>query len=62
MHLHVLWPHLLVLVTGVLALAGLAVRALWHIEWADPLAALAITPLILREARQSWRGKSCSCC
>jgi len=47
---------------SLLALAGLAVRALWHIEWADPLAALAITPLILREARQSWRGKSCSCC
>ena len=47
---------------SILALAGLAVRALWHIEWADPLAALAITPLILREAHQSWRGKSCSCC
>jgi divalent metal cation (Fe/Co/Zn/Cd) transporter len=47
---------------SLLALAGLAARALLHIGWADPLAALAITPLILREARQSWRGKPCSCC
>jgi divalent metal cation (Fe/Co/Zn/Cd) transporter len=34
---------------SIIALVGLAVHALWHIEWADPVAALAITPLILFE-------------
>ncbi len=36
-----------------IALAGLAVNALWHRPWADPLAALALTPLIVREG---WRA------
>ena len=35
-----------------IALAGLAVNELWHKPWADPLAALALTPLIVREG---WR-------
>jgi len=33
-----------------IALAGLLVNAIWGISWADPVAALALTPLILREA------------
>lgn len=45
-----------------IALAGLTVHTIWHIEWADPVAALAITPLILFEARESIRGKACGCC
>jgi divalent metal cation (Fe/Co/Zn/Cd) transporter len=36
-----------------IALAGLAVNELWHKPWADPLAALALTPLIVREG---WRA------
>ena len=32
-----------------IALAGLLVNALWHKSWADPLAALALLPLIVRE-------------
>ena len=32
-----------------IALAGLVVNALWNKPWADPLAALALTPLIVRE-------------
>jgi divalent metal cation (Fe/Co/Zn/Cd) transporter len=47
---------------SIIALVGLAVHALWHIEWADPIAALAITPLILFEAREAIRGKHCGCC
>ena len=47
---------------SVIALIGLAVHALWHIRWADPVAALAITPLILYEAREAYRGKPCGCC
>src|SRR5215472_13458751 len=31
---------------SIIALLGLAVHAVWHVSWADPLAALVITPLI----------------
>ncbi len=47
---------------SLIALVGLATNAFWHIPWADPLAALAITPLILWEAKESFRGKFCDCC
>ena len=46
---------------SLIALAGLAVHAFWHIAWADPVAALAITPLILFEAREAILGKACRC-
>jgi divalent metal cation (Fe/Co/Zn/Cd) transporter len=32
-----------------IALAGLSVNAVWGIKWADPVAALCLTPFILRE-------------
>jgi divalent metal cation (Fe/Co/Zn/Cd) transporter len=38
-----------------IALAGLSVNAVWGIKWADPLAALCLTPFILREA---WEAVS----
>jgi len=47
---------------SIIALMGLLVHALWHIGWADPLAALAVTPLIAFEAREAIRGKACGCC
>jgi divalent metal cation (Fe/Co/Zn/Cd) transporter len=47
---------------SLIALLGLAVNALWHISWADPVAALAITPLMLWEAKEAIRGKACGCC
>jgi len=47
---------------SIIALAGLAVHAIWHFAWADPIAALVITPLIIYEAREALRGKACSCC
>jgi divalent metal cation (Fe/Co/Zn/Cd) transporter len=47
---------------SVIALAGLAGRALFGIAWADPVAALAVVPLIAWEARQALRGKPCACC
>jgi divalent metal cation (Fe/Co/Zn/Cd) transporter len=47
---------------SVIALAGLTVHAVWQIHWADPAAALAITPLVLYEARETLRGKPCGCC
>jgi len=47
---------------SIIALMGLAVHAIWHIAWADPIAALVITPLIVVEARKAMRGKACGCC
>lgn len=47
---------------SLIALAGLAVNAIWRIHWADPAAALAITPLILWEAKEALSGKPCDCC
>jgi divalent metal cation (Fe/Co/Zn/Cd) transporter len=47
---------------SIIAPLGLAVHAIWHIAWADPVAALAITPLIVFEAREAMRGKACGCC
>jgi divalent metal cation (Fe/Co/Zn/Cd) transporter len=47
---------------SLIALLGLAVNAVWHVAWADPIAALAITPLILWEAKEAIRGKACGCC
>ncbi len=46
---------------SLIALAGLATHAFFGIAWADPVAALAITPLIVWEARASLRGEACSC-
>lgn len=47
---------------SLVALAGLAAHAVWHVAWADPIAALVATPLIAWEARQAMRGKACDCC
>ncbi|MGB0035203.1 MAG: cation transporter [Candidatus Acidiferrales bacterium] len=47
---------------SVIALMGLAVNAVWHVSWADPIAALAVTPFILWEGREAIRGKACVCC
>ena len=39
-------------------LAGLALNALFRWWWADPVAALAIVPLIVREGLEGLRGES----
>ena len=47
-----------------IALVGLVVNAIWSKPWADPVAALALTPLILREGweaiHSSRFGRQCS--
>jgi divalent metal cation (Fe/Co/Zn/Cd) transporter len=43
-------------------LAGLLVNAIAGWWWADPLVALVIGGVALREAREAWRGESCGCC
>ena len=47
---------------SLIALAGLAINAIWHVKWADPIAAFAILPLIVWEGREAMRGKACGCC
>ena len=47
---------------SLIALAGLAINVAWHVKWADPLAALAVLPLIVWEGREAMRGKACGCC
>jgi divalent metal cation (Fe/Co/Zn/Cd) transporter len=47
-----------------IALSGLAVNAVWHQPWADPVAALALVPLILREGWEAVHASrpGCGCC
>jgi divalent metal cation (Fe/Co/Zn/Cd) transporter len=47
---------------SIIALVGLGLNAIWHIRWADPIAALVIVPLILWEGWETMRGKACGCC
>ena len=43
-------------------LGGLALNALFGWWWADPVAAIAMVPIILREGIQALRGEICSDC
>src|ERR1019366_5655719 len=47
---------------SLIALAGLAINAIWRVKWADPIAALVVVPLILWEEREAVRGGPCGCC
>ena len=47
---------------SVIALVGLTLNAVWHIPWADPIAALVVIPLVLWEGKEAVRGKACGCC
>jgi divalent metal cation (Fe/Co/Zn/Cd) transporter len=42
-----------------IALAGLSVNAVWGIKWADPVAALCLTPFILHEGWEAERQEGC---
>lgn len=46
---------------ALIALAGLAINALWQVRWADPVAALTLLPLIAREGWEASKGKPCPC-
>jgi divalent metal cation (Fe/Co/Zn/Cd) transporter len=43
-------------------LVGLLANALAGWWWADPAVALLIAAVALTEARNAWRGESCTCC
>ena len=44
---------------ALIALAGLAINAIWRVSWADPVAALVLSPLIMREGWEAMKGKPC---
>lgn len=44
---------------ALIALAGLAINAIWGVGWADPVAALALLPMIVREGWEAMKGNPC---
>jgi divalent metal cation (Fe/Co/Zn/Cd) transporter len=44
---------------ALIALAGLVANAIWGVSWPDPIAALVLLPLIVREGWQTMKGKPC---
>jgi divalent metal cation (Fe/Co/Zn/Cd) transporter len=40
-------------------LGGLVLNSLWGWSWADPVAALGIAAIAVREGRNAWRGDPC---
>lgn len=47
---------------ALVAVVGLGINAIWRLRWADPIAALVIVPLIVREGWEAMRGKACGSC
>jgi divalent metal cation (Fe/Co/Zn/Cd) transporter len=47
---------------SIIALVGLVANAFWGITWADPLAALCLIPLVVREGWEAFKGRSCDYC
>jgi hypothetical protein len=41
--------------------AAWAWNALARGWWANPVAALGMTPILVREGREAWRGEECGC-
>jgi hypothetical protein len=41
---------------------GLALNSLLGWWWADPMVALVIGVVAVREGWQAWRGEHCACC
>ncbi|WP_242344953.1 cation diffusion facilitator family transporter [Anaeromyxobacter terrae] len=46
---------------SIITLAGIGLNAAFAWWWADPVAALAMTWFIVKEAREAWRGEDCDC-
>ncbi|WP_435831573.1 cation diffusion facilitator family transporter [Catellatospora methionotrophica] len=42
-------------------LVGLVVNSLFGWWWADPIAALVIGAVAIKEGREAWRGEACTC-
>jgi divalent metal cation (Fe/Co/Zn/Cd) transporter len=46
---------------SIITLGGIGLNAALGWWWADPLAALAMVALLVREGREAWRGEDCGC-
>lgn len=46
---------------SVITLAGIGLNAALGWWWADPVAALGMTPLLVKEGSEAWRGEDCGC-
>lgn len=46
---------------AIAVLAGLLGNALWGLWWLDPVAALFIAYVVVREGREAWNGEECGC-
>ena len=44
---------------ALIALVGLVTNAIWRVSWADPIAALALLPLIVHEGLEAMKGRPC---
>jgi divalent metal cation (Fe/Co/Zn/Cd) transporter len=44
-----------------IALAGLLLNAVAHASWADPVSALGLLPIIIKEGKESIQGRPCEC-
>jgi len=44
---------------ALIALTGLVINAVWNVSWVDPVAALALLPLIASEGWEASKGKPC---
>lgn len=44
-----------------IALCGLLLNAVAHLQWADPVAALCLLPLVIKEAKEAFEGHTCDC-
>ena len=47
---------------ALIALAGLAINAGFHVPWFDSVAALVAVPVLVKEGRSAWQGHACGCC
>jgi divalent metal cation (Fe/Co/Zn/Cd) transporter len=46
---------------SVITLAGIGLNAALGWWWADPVAALGMTTLLVREGSEAWKGEDCGC-
>jgi divalent metal cation (Fe/Co/Zn/Cd) transporter len=44
---------------SLITLAGIGLNVAFGWWWADPVAALWMTPLLIREGTEAWRGEDC---
>ena len=45
-----------------IALGGLVANFIFHLPWADSVAALLLLPIVLKEAREAYKGELCEGC